>query len=141
MLHIILFLHNIKFIQNETQLLFGFLKKILSYCKIYRTFRLETASENGFGLVTAVTSVVQNGKIVVFIARHNTVEKFNIEIDEEKLEIPTKSYKKIMSDNYLSYSTLKAFKVDDIIFCSGVTQCGDLIFYQGTSRENYVNYI
>ena len=55
--------------------------------------------------------------------------------------MPTESYKKIMSDNYLSYSTLKAFKVDDIIFCSGLTQCGDLIFYQGTSRENYVNYI
>ena len=89
-------------------------------------------------MVTAVTSVVQNGKIVVFIARHNTVEKFNIVIDEEKLEIPKESHKKIMSDNYLSYSTLKAFKVDDIIFCSGLTLCGDLICYQGTSRENYV---
>ena len=89
-------------------------------------------------MVTAVTSVEQNGKIVVFIARHNTVEKFNIEIDEEKLQIPKESHKKIMSDNYLSYSTLKAFKVDDIIFCSGLTQCGDLIFYQGTSRENYI---
>ena len=92
---------------------------------------MESCSGTGFGLISAVSSVKQKGKIIVFVARHNTVEKFNLEIIGGNLQIVTESHRKMMSDNYLSYSTLKAFKIDDIIFCSGLTQCGDLIFYQG----------
>ena len=92
---------------------------------------MESSSGTGFGLISAVSSVKQKGKIIVFVARHNTVEKFNLEIIGGNLQMVTQSHRKMMSDNYLSYSTLKAFKIDDIIFCSGLTQCGDLIFYQG----------